>query len=302
MPPTSHIQRFALPVGSMATITGRARSVSVTVKTSNEVEEVVCELRSRRLSAEQMAERVTISQQESVIHFEVNPLRTSPLAMHFSIEFTVPVGAELDIQSSSGSISVFGTLGNVRAQASSGSVSLEGECLDAELRTTSGSIGVDRATQLFAESTSGSIRIGDGGPTKAHASSGSVNVRSVVGTYDIGSTSGSIKVGRVDGQGAINSVSGSIVVGSVSGGLKAEASSGSIRIASLFQGALTAQTRSGSVAIGVAPGTAVLVDAQAGSGVVHSDLQGTDPAAHERTAGIVAKTSSGSIRLSRADS
>lgn len=298
----THIERFAMPPEAVPAIRGTAHSVTVTVTSSPLADEVTCELRSKRMSVEQMTDRARFWQEGATVHFEVNPTHSFPLGMNFTIEVTVPEGAEIGIKSSSGSVRLSGSFSDVLADAASGSIHLEGTYGDVQAQTTSGSIGVQSAGTLIAESTSGSIKIGQAGPTRAQTSSGSIKATEITGAFTFASVSGSVKVGSSTGDGAVETRSGSIQIGTVAGSVQVGATSGSVRIGSLFAGAVDAQTSSGSLTIAVAPGTAVLVDVEAGSGTVSSDLQGADPAAHQRTAQVKARTRSGSIRLLKATS
>lgn len=275
-------QTFLLPEGTVPVLRGTSRWVSVDVTARPGIRQIECEATSNFLSLGDLDDLIRFWQQDGTVFFEVAPMT---LRMRFGqnvrISVVVPEGTEVAIQANSGSVRMEGSYGPVTAQVSSGSLRL------------------DRALTLSAEAHSGSVRAGGCGPTRVHVSSGSVTIESVAGGFDFEASSGSVRLGSLRGEGEIRTNSGSIKVGTFGGVLRATAGSGSIELAQLTEGAFFGDTRSGSQKIGVAQGTAVLVDAHASSGNVRSNLEGADPGQYERTAEIHAQARSGSIRIYR---
>lgn len=281
---TTHTQSFPIQSGITPEIIGDSQWLGVTVVTNIQASEITCELRSRNMSSEQMLEHVRIWQEGETVRFSVDPrIRFFPFGSNISLHITVPVET------------------NIKIAARSGSTTLEGNYGDVSLESSSGSVRIDTARRTRARTTSGSIRLNASGNTCAQTTSGSITAGLIAGNYQLQSTSGSIKVESLDGEGSAKSTSGSIKVISLRGSLQAGATSGSLRIGALYEGRLDAHTVSGSQTIGIAPGTAALVNANARSGAVQTNLEPTDPETSSRTATVEARATSGRIRLVRAD-
>ena len=70
----------------------------------------------------------------------------------------------------------------------------------------------------------------------------------------------------------MRSASGSVEIGTVAGDLKVDTASGRLHVGCLISGDATLRTASGSVLAGIAPGTALHVDAEAISGALESEI------------------------------
>jgi len=115
-----------------------------------------------------------------------------------SVIVTMPPDLDLRVDSSSGSITVDGDLGNasVSCDASSGSVAIDGAMRELVAGTSSGSIRADltRPLERFsADASSGSIRLSGGARfASADTSSGSITLSGLLGDADMSASSGSI--------------------------------------------------------------------------------------------------------------
>ena len=188
----------------------------------------------------------------------------------------MPPDLDLVVDSSSGSITIEGDLGDaeVECDASSGSVTVDGAMRSFYADTSSGSIRVevDRPLESFsADASSGSVRL-SGGAFKASAdtSSGSINLSGLRGDAHLDASSGSV-TGQWD----------SIPPG-----------------ASIRAGA-----SSGSVTIKLPPGTEVEGSASWSSGGFRTDFPGSFSKKRATLSGgpgavdVRISTSSGSIKL-----
>ncbi len=193
-----------------------------------------------------------------------------------SVTVTMPPGLDLSIDSSSGSVTIAGDLGDggVDCDASSGSVTVRGAMRRLNVDTSSGSIKADvtRPLESFnADASSGSVRLSGGAHTaSADTSSGSITLSGLLGDADMDASSGSVSA-QWD----------SIPPGA---SIKAEASSG-------------------SVTIELPPGTEISGSASTSSGGIRSDFPGTFEKRSATFSGgpgavnVHVSTSSGSVKV-----
>jgi hypothetical protein len=112
------------------------------------------------------------------------------------VAMRVPIGTDLVVGASSGSITLVGDLGEVRAT------------------TRSGRIRVESATSLDVRTMSGSVEIGTvTGTARIKTASGRVSLESVDGDLNVASVSGRVTVVDANGEVHINTVNGTVDVG-----------------------------------------------------------------------------------------
>ena len=193
-----------------------------------------------------------------------------------SVTVTMPPDLNLSIDSSSGSISIDGDLGDgsVDCDASSGSITIKGAMKNLTVDTSSGSTKVDllRPVESFsADASSGGIRL-YGGANEA----------------SVDTSSGSITLEGLRGDASLDASSGSITAQWDSIPPNAE---------------IDAEASSGSVTIRLPPGTEVTGSASTSSGGIRSDFPGSfqrDSATFTGGSGAVevrVSTSSGSVKV-----
>jgi DUF4097 and DUF4098 domain-containing protein YvlB len=177
-----------------------------------------------------------------------------------SISYVIDVPHETEVNTTvaSGSQSVSGVRGPVKATAVSGSIRVDGIDRDAQLTTVSGSIDANNINDdVRASSASGAVSVSNAkGAVRANALSGSTVVTNPGGRVEAGTASGSIDV-----QGAKNDV-------------KAQAASGRVTVRGnpLGNSYWDLKTASGTVQIAV-PATANFhLSADAVSGNIRADI------------------------------
>lgn len=184
-----------------------------------------------------------------------------------------------------------------------------------------------RVTVAVPTGSSGRLRVasadvtchGEWDQVKVNTASGDVYVERVTGDLTVNSASGDIRAGQVDGRLTVNTASGDVSVnrvlssveikgasadveiGELGGDLRTSTASGDIQIGSARQGAISVNSASGDVSVGVVAGTGVWLDLNTLSGRTSSDLemgeQAPPPSGHELS--VQVRTMSGDINIHR---
>jgi hypothetical protein len=203
-----------------------------------------------------------------------------------SIEAVVhaPLGSAARLCTGSGRVETIGRLGAVNAASGSGLIRLD-DCAEARAHTGSGDIVIAAsAGSVDAKTGSGRISVGKVG----------ADARIVTG-------SGHAELAEVAGNATLTTASGNIEIGQAGDGLEAFAASGSIQVRRADHGRVRAKTLSGRICVGVANGSAALLDITTFSGRVNSDLQASDaPGDDEKRVELVLSTMSGNVDVARA--
>jgi hypothetical protein len=179
---------------------------------------------------------------------------------------------------------------------------------------TSGRLG-----EVSASSGSGTIRLDDNAAAHARTGSGDIAIASSAGSVDAKTGSGRITVGKVGanakistgsgraelaeaaGEATLNTGSGSIEIDRAGDALEAFAAAGNIQIRRADHGRVRAKTISGQISVGVAKGSAALLDVSTLSGRVNSELEtATAPGNDEKRVELTLSTMSGNVYLARA--
>jgi len=177
----------------------------------------------------------------------------------------VPVGTDVEINSSSGEVRLVGQLGVVR------------------VHTASGQIDVGGATRLDIVTASGSCGCGDiAGDANISSVSGDCTMRHVGGRLEVSMTSGQLRVDRCDGD------------------LMASSASGDVRIGCCGGSDISVRSISGDVRVGLPPGIRVEADISTISG--RATLPDPAPGGIQgdrRPVRLQLKTVSGDVRVER---
>ncbi len=195
-----------------------------------------------------------------------------------------PLGAEAMLATGAGRIETTGKMGAVRASSGAGVVSIE-EATNADVNTGAGDINIGSA--------SGSVEIKTG--------SGRVRVGTVGADARISTGAGDAEIGEFAGEARMKTAAGDIEVGQSGKTLDTFTAAGQIRVRRADHGLVRAKSLAGGISIGVARGTAALLDVSTMHGRVHSELEpGEEPGASEKQVELVISTMSGNVNVARA--
>ena len=165
----------------------------------------------------------------------------------------------------------------------------------------------------------GEIDLENTGPVNLNIGAGGISVGAVSGNAGITSSTGPVQLTEIDGPAVVRNANGEIWIGAVTGNLQVSASNGAIsidradgdvtaktangglRVGRVSRGMTSLKTSMGEIEVGIAAGTAALVDAETRMGSVRNGLAAADrPEPADETAEVHARTSFGDIVIRRA--
>jgi DUF4097 and DUF4098 domain-containing protein YvlB len=190
------------------------------------------------------------------------------------------------------------------------------------LRADAG-VGALRSTGRLADCRAklgaGEIDLENTGPVSLRMGAGGISVGVVTGSAEITTSTGPVQLTEVDGPAVIRNANGETFIGAITGNLQISASNGAVsvdradgdvtaktangalRVGRVSRGITSLKTSMGEIEIGIAPGTAVLLDAETRLGSVRNGLATTNgPESADETAEVHARTAVGDIVIRRA--
>ena len=235
------------------------------------------------------------------------------LKIHFLI--TVPQRYNVDLDTSSGGISVADLAGNVRAKTSGGSLRLGKITGTVWGHTSGGNIELTSCgSPVDLKTSGGNVEVVDvAGDVKAQTSGGNLRFGAIEGSIWGKTSGGSIKVASCSGGADVHTSGGNIILQNVGGSVNARTSGGSIHAAMTKQpqNECSLRTSGGGITLTLTPDIAVDVEAKTSGGHVSTDfvvasvVQGKVP--KNRLEGSIngggpllkLRTSGGNIRLQK---
>lgn len=190
---------------------------------------------------------------------------------------------------------------SVRATTGQGDLRCDGRIADGQMRTYDGDIAVQESARIKLTTLNGTISA-DRVTGDAHITgSGDVQLVEVDGDVHVKNLNGPSWIGRAGGEVSVTSAHGDIIIDRAGPKVVARTADGDVRLGEVARGTVALRTASGTVEVGVRPGTAAWLDVRSSAGRVRTDLDSAGPTPPTGdTAEITARTWAGDITVFRA--
>lgn len=210
-----------------------------------------------------------------------------------SVLFARPGGVEVDLSLPPGS--------TLEGSTGMGEVSCAGHLATCRFKTGYGTVRIDDADTVAVKTGMGDIIVDRLGEGEVTSSSGEVRLRQVDGSAAVKNSNGLTWIGEAAGDLRVSGANGNILVDRALADVTATTANGSIRVGEVVRGAVTLETASGGLEVGVRPGTAVWLDLNTVAGRVTNELDdATGPDGASDTVEVRARTYVGNIVIRRA--
>lgn len=254
--------------------------------TAEETARTTVELTALNAAGEDAVAEARVEQHRHGVVVDVPRHRNGLFRPHPSVAVvvTVPRGSTLEVKAESADIRAVGTFGEALVTTGSGEVLVGDVTGSAKLKSGSGDVTAGRIGKALAVTTgSGNVRVDHSGRTAS-----------------LGVGSGDIRLGEVAGDVVTKTGSGDVEVDRLDGTLVTKSGSGSLVVRRAASGSLKANGASGSITIGVEPGTAAWLDVSTLTGRMIQELEETGvPPDHQQRVEVTAHTVSGDVRVYR---
>ncbi|WP_159623536.1 DUF4097 family beta strand repeat-containing protein [Ruania rhizosphaerae] len=172
------------------------------------------------------------------------------------VSVVVPIGSDAVLETGSGSVRTTGDLGAIQTKTGSGAIRLaHGSSVEATCG--SGDVAVGSVGSVRVTTGSGGITVSEADEARLRTGSGTMSV-DVVRAIEASSGSGDVIIGTLGEWATLKSGSGDHIVRQVG------------------RGEVSAKTASGDISVGVAPGSAAMLDCSTVSGTMRSELEPGD--------------------------
>ncbi|AZG44520.1 DUF4097 family beta strand repeat-containing protein [Gordonia insulae] len=190
---------------------------------------------------------------------------------------------------------------SVTAAVQLGNFTTTGRLGDCRFSTSAGNVGVDRTGPLRVDTSFGDIAAEEvGGNAEFHTGSGNIRIGEVDGSAVVKNSNGDTMIDTVTGDIRVRSANGAIAIDRTSANVEAKTSNGSIRLGEIVRGSVELATGMGDLEIGIATGTAALLEVSTKFGQVRNLMDPTPrPEASDETVEVHAHTSFGGITIRR---
>ncbi|UFU07731.1 DUF4097 family beta strand repeat-containing protein [Ruania halotolerans] len=231
-----------------------------------------------------LAARIRVEFVGDRLEVEAPPARTGLFSFggsKMTVSVVVPLGSDAELETGSGNIRTTGELAVIGTRTGSGSVRIaHGTSVDATCG--SGAVTIESAVSVRVTTGSGRIAVTEADDAQLRTGSGTVTAESVR-TIEASTGSGDVIIRTLGVSATLKSGSGNHVVRHVA------------------RGEVTAKNASGDISVGVAHGSAAMLDCSTVSGKVRSELEPTGaPDSDADAVALRLRSVSGNITVRRA--
>ena len=190
---------------------------------------------------------------------------------------------------------------SLRADTGVADVRCDGHLGDVEIKTGAGGVRLDHTGAVRVRTATGNVAVQAASGNADIVGAGELTVDAIAGDADVKNLNGTTWIGRVGGDVKVKSANGDVTIDDAGRDVTVKTANGSIRLGQVARGAVSIETASGALAIGIKEGTAAWIDATTKFGRLHNLLTTTaDPDPAGETVQVRARTSFGDITISRA--
>ncbi|NIH83195.1 DUF4097 family beta strand repeat-containing protein [Amycolatopsis granulosa] len=214
---------------------------------------------------------------------KIGALGFSRKTRRVDVTVELPTGSQISGEVQVGGLHATGRLGEVR------------------FKTSGGNCRLDHTGPLHLVTAAGHVTVGHvAGDAEIRTGSGTVRVGDVEGTAVAQNSNGHITFDTVAGDVRMRTANGDLVLDRAGAGVEAKTVNGGIRLGEVARGAVTLETGTGDLKIGIADGTAAWLDVHTGSGHVRNLLdEAPGPAEAAETVEVRGHTSFGEVTVHR---
>jgi Putative adhesin len=189
---------------------------------------------------------------------------------------------------------------SLRADTGVADFRLDGRLGDVQIRTGVGDIRLDRTAGLRVRTSAGNVDLDEAGGDADIVATGELTVGAITGDATVKNLNGKTWIGTISGDVKVKSANGDVTIDDAGRDVTAKTANGSIRLGQVARGAVSIETGSGALEIGIEEGTAAWIEASTKFGRLQNLLtpaENPDPAAE--TVRVRARTSFGDITITR---
>jgi hypothetical protein len=189
---------------------------------------------------------------------------------------------------------------SLRADTGVADFRCDGRLDDVEVKTGAGDVRLDRTGALRVRTSTGHVAVEEASGRAEIVAAGDLTVGAVAGDADVRNINGRTWIGRVGGNVKVKSANGDVTIDDAGHDVTVKTANGTVRIGQVSRGAVSIETASGSLEVGVREGTAAWIDATTKFGRVHNHLTPTDePEPSAETVQVRARTAFGDVLIER---
>jgi DUF4097 and DUF4098 domain-containing protein YvlB len=169
-----------------------------------------------------------------------------------------------------------------------------------DVKTGAGAVRLDHTAALRVHTGAGNVTVEEASGKAEIVAAGDLAVGAVAGDADVKNLNGRTWIGRVDGDVKVKSANGDVTIDDAGRDVTAKTANGHIRLGQVARGAVSIETASGTLEVGIKEGTAAWIDATTKFGRLHNHLSPAEqPAPAAETVHVRARTSFGDITVTR---